>query len=112
MVFIKNNVVAHGDPARDCQTLAEIVRRGRQGGPPFDLALLAFGALLEDPDALTYDRRSALYAAARDAGLPSWPPSVPKYTFSNLRFRVLLSNPTIAIGPSTTTSAPFATSAL
>jgi hypothetical protein len=58
-----------GDAARDCQALAEIVRRGRRGGPPFDLALLAFGALLEDPDALPYERRAALYTAARDAGL-------------------------------------------
>jgi hypothetical protein len=58
-----------GDPRRHCRILTAIVQRGRQGGPPFDVALLALGGLLADPDRLTYERRSVLYAAARSAEL-------------------------------------------
>jgi hypothetical protein len=59
-------LLAAGDPAALCAALAEIVTRGRQGGPPYDLALLAVGAVLGDPAAIPYDRRATLYAAARD----------------------------------------------
>ncbi|HEY3358144.1 MAG TPA: hypothetical protein VGQ83_33160, partial [Polyangia bacterium] len=61
-------VVTAGEPAAHGPVLAQIVTRGRQGGPPFDLALLALGALLADPAALPYERRAALYEAARAAG--------------------------------------------
>jgi hypothetical protein len=58
-----------GLPGELVPTLGEVVARGRAGGPPFDLALLALGGVLATPDALTYERRAALYAAARDGGL-------------------------------------------
>jgi hypothetical protein len=45
---------------------AELVRR-RPDGSPFDVALLAFTALL-DQGALGYDRHAAVYAAARALG--------------------------------------------
>jgi hypothetical protein len=57
-----------GAPDDLVPVLGEIVRRGRAGGPPFDLALLALGGVLASPDALTYERRATLYAAARDGG--------------------------------------------
>jgi hypothetical protein len=62
-------VIADGEPVGVCRLLGEVVRRGRQGGPPFDLALLALGAVLGDAAALPYERRAALYAAARAAEL-------------------------------------------
>ena len=48
--------------------LAEVVRRGRSGGPPFDLALLALGAVLAGRAPLAYERRAALYTQARTQG--------------------------------------------
>jgi hypothetical protein len=57
-----------GTPEELIPVLAEVVARGRAGGPPFDLALLALGGVLATPDALPYERRAALYATARDGG--------------------------------------------
>jgi len=61
--------LAGGAPAALCPMLAAVVTRGRAGGPPFDLALLALGGVLASATALPYERRAALYAAARDGGL-------------------------------------------
>jgi len=60
--------LATGPPDDLVPMLAEVVARGRAGGPPFDLALLALGALLSAAEPLTYERRAALYAVARDGG--------------------------------------------
>jgi len=49
--------------------LAEIVRRGREGGPPFDRALAALVTLFERPAPLTYEGMAAIYKAARNEGL-------------------------------------------
>jgi hypothetical protein len=57
-----------GAPEDLVPVLEEVVARGRAGGPPFDLALLALGGVLSSPDALPYERRAMLYAAARDGG--------------------------------------------
>ncbi len=46
--------------------LREILRRGRQGGPPFDLAVAAFIALLSEPDPLGYDALVEIYREARE----------------------------------------------
>ncbi|MBI5482665.1 MAG: hypothetical protein HY906_27675 [Deltaproteobacteria bacterium] len=65
---VLTEALAGGAPDDLVPLLDEVVARGRAGGPPFDLALLALGGVLATPDALTYERRAALYAAARDGG--------------------------------------------
>jgi hypothetical protein len=55
--------LAAAEGARLC---GEIVRRGRDGAP-YDVALLAFGALLEGGD-LGYERHAQLYDQARQLG--------------------------------------------
>lgn len=54
------------EPADAARICGELVRRGPDGAP-FDVALLALGALL-DANALGYDRQAELYAAARGLG--------------------------------------------
>ena len=61
-------VLRGGAPDDLVPVMEEVVARGRAGGPPFDLALLALGGVLASPDALPYERRATLYAAARDNG--------------------------------------------
>jgi hypothetical protein len=54
------------DDVTAARLCAELVRRGPDGAP-FDVALLALTALL-DQDAFGYDRHAALYAGARALG--------------------------------------------
>ncbi len=54
------------DAASAAKLCGEIVRRGRDGAP-YDLALVALGAIL-DADELGYARHQALYAEARRTG--------------------------------------------
>lgn len=48
--------------------MEEIVQRGRKGGPPFDMALMALTGLLEESGGISYDLRAELYEAARVSG--------------------------------------------
>lgn len=52
------------------QVIHEIYTRGRQGGPPFDIALLTIAAALSGGD-LDYELQTRLYLAAKQAGLVS-----------------------------------------
>ena len=49
------------------RVLATIHSRGRAGGPPFDVSMLALAAVLGD-EAMEYDLRSRLYGEAKDQG--------------------------------------------
>jgi hypothetical protein len=53
-------------PEEAVPLLGELVRRGREGAP-FDVSLVALGAVLDGGD-LGYERHGAIYAAARDRG--------------------------------------------
>src|SRR5262245_12031717 len=54
-------------PAEQVDLLTVVLRRGRDGGPPFHLALAAFTAAL-DGDEVPYDVRRELYARAKERG--------------------------------------------
>ncbi len=56
------------DPAEAIHVLAEIQVRGRQGGPPFDVALVALATVL-NRELLSYELLKDLYLEAKDAGL-------------------------------------------
>lgn len=58
-------------PADAVRLLESLVRGARRyPGPPWSTALQALAAALEDRALVTYDVRSALYLAAKEAGLP------------------------------------------
>jgi hypothetical protein len=59
--------MTHAPPAEQVDLLVVVLRRGREGGPPFHLALAAFTAALGG-DAVPYDIRRDLYARAKDRG--------------------------------------------
>jgi len=52
------------------QVIHEIYTKGRQGGPPFDIALLTLAATLSG-GVLDYELETRLYLAAKEAGLAS-----------------------------------------
>jgi hypothetical protein len=58
------------DPGEAVPVLAEVHALGSRGGPPFNLALLAFVGVL-GRELLSYERRASLYAVAKEAGLLS-----------------------------------------
>jgi len=53
-----------GEAEQVVQVLAEIHRRGRAGGPPFDVAMLALASVLGDEE-LDYELRARLYSEAK-----------------------------------------------
>ena len=57
-----------GDAQEVVRVLAEIQRRGRAGGPPFDVAMLALAAVLGDEE-LEYELRARLYGEAKEQNL-------------------------------------------
>jgi hypothetical protein len=57
--------IEQGEAPEVVRVLALIHSRGRAGGPPFDVAMLALAAVLGD-EALPYDLRSLLYSEAKD----------------------------------------------
>lgn len=56
------------DPGEVVQVLAAIQVRGRQGGPPFDVALVALATVL-NREMLDYELLEDLYREAKEAGL-------------------------------------------
>ena len=50
------------------RVLASIHSRGRAGGPPFDVSMLALASVLGDED-MEYELRARLYAEAKEQGL-------------------------------------------
>lgn len=56
------------DPAEAIHVLAEIQVQGRQGGPPFDVSLVALATIL-NREVLSYELLKDLYREAKDAGL-------------------------------------------
>ncbi len=60
--------LAATDPAEAVHVLADIQVRGRQGGPPFDVALVALATVLTR-EALDYEQLEDLYREAKAADL-------------------------------------------
>lgn len=58
----------HTEPAAAVQVLAEIQVLGRQGGPPFDVSLVALATVLTR-EMVPYEQLQGLYSEAKSAGL-------------------------------------------
>ncbi len=67
-VVVLGEYLQQVSPATAARILQEILRRGRSGGPPYNVALLSVASALERPHALHYILRAELYTAAKEEG--------------------------------------------